>query len=53
MTCETHENYKATYAPKTDCLVCWKIYATRMSLIIKALKIELKELKELIDARRR
>ena len=44
MVCKEHENYKAIYPPKTDCLVCWKIYATRMCLTVKALKIELKEL---------
>lgn len=45
MVCEDHKNYRAIYPPKTDCVVCWKIYATRMRLIVKALKMELKELK--------
>ena len=52
MVCKTHKKYKATYPPKTDCLVCWKIYATRMRRIVKTLKIELKELKELVNAKR-
>lgn len=45
MVCEDHKNYKATYPPGTDCLVCWKIYATRMCLEVKRLKMKLKELK--------
>ena len=50
MVCKDHEDYRAVYSPKEDCLVCWKIYATRMHLIVKELKIKLKELK---NARRR
>ena len=50
MVCKDHEDYQAIYPPKTSCLVCWKIYATRMRLMVKALKIELKELK---NAKRR
>ena len=49
MVCKDHEDYRAIYPPKRDCLICWKIYATRMRLIVKELKIVLKELK---DARR-
>ena len=45
IVCKDHEDYRAIYPPKTDCLVCWKIYATRMRLMVKTLKIELKELK--------
>lgn len=45
MVCKDHESYKAIYPPKNDCISCWKIYATRMRLVNKALKIELKELK--------
>ena len=43
--CEKHESYRAVYPPKTDCLICWKIYATRMHSKVKTLKIILKELK--------
>ncbi|KKN06482.1 hypothetical protein LCGC14_1076740 [marine sediment metagenome] len=45
MICKKHEEYKATYPPKLDCLVCWKIYATRMQRSNMVLKIKLKELK--------
>ena len=45
MTCEDHKDYKAIYPPKVNCLICWKIYATRLRLQVKALKITLKELK--------
>jgi hypothetical protein len=45
VVCEMHPDYKAVYPPKEDCIVCWKIYASRMHLMVKLLKITLKELK--------
>lgn len=45
MTCKDHVTYNAIYPPKTDCIVCWKIYATRMRLNNKILKVALKELR--------
>lgn len=45
MVCKDHKIYNATYPPKIDCIVCWKIYATSMLLINKALRRKLKELK--------
>ena len=54
MVCKDHPNYRAVYPPKTDCIICWKIYTTRMKSIIKDLKVEIKTLKkELKDARKR
>jgi len=50
MVCKDHEDYRAIYPPKHECLICWKIYATRMRLMVKELKIVLKELS---NARRR
>lgn len=50
MVCKDHEDYRAVYSPKEDCLVCWKIYATRMAIKVAVLKTKLKELK---NARRR
>lgn len=45
MTCKDHEEYTAIYPPETDCIACWKIYATHMRLANKVLKITLTELK--------
>ena len=45
LVCKDHEEYKAVYPPKTDCLVCWKIYANRMRRMVKLIKIELMELR--------
>lgn len=50
MACRNHKDYKAIYPPKTDCLICWKIYATNLQLKVKMLKVALKELK---NAKRR
>lgn len=46
MKCKDHVNYNAIYPPKTDCIVCWKIYATNMRIKNKELKVELKRLKD-------
>lgn len=44
--CKDHEDYRAIHPPKEDCLVCWKIYATRMRFMVRNLKVKLKELKD-------
>jgi len=44
MMCTSHKKYKAIYPPKTGCIVCWKIYATRMSQMNVELKAKVKEL---------
>jgi len=38
MKCEEHPKYKAVYPPKGECLICWKIYATKLQLKLKALQ---------------
>lgn len=45
MKCKNHEDYRAIYPPRVDCLICWKIYATSLALKVKAYKIKLRELK--------
>ncbi len=45
MICKDHESYRPVCPPKIDCLVCWKIYVSRMCFIIQELKTDLKELK--------
>lgn len=37
MKCEEHPKYKAIYPPKVACLICWKIYATKLQLKLKEL----------------
>lgn len=50
MVCKDHEDYRGSYPPKTDCLVCWKIYAARLRFTVKMLKNDLERLrKELKD----
>lgn len=38
MQCEDHPKYKGIYSPKDDCLICWKIFATRLNLKLKELQ---------------
>ena len=45
VVCEDHREYEAIYPPKNDCIICWKIYATRMKLANRKLRKKLKELK--------
>ena len=45
VVCEDHRDYGAIYPPKNDCIICWKIYATRMKLANKELRKKLKGLK--------
>ena len=45
LMCKDHKKYKAVHPPKTDCIVCWEIYATRLYQLNKQLKKEVKELK--------
>jgi len=43
--CDKHTTYDAIYPPKVDCIVCWKLYATRLKQVNKKLRKTLKELK--------
>lgn len=38
MKCEEHPKYKVVYPPKDDCLICWKMYATKLLLKLKELQ---------------
>ena len=41
--CCTHSKYNGRSAPKTDCICCWKIYATKLKLTNTKLRKHLRE----------
>lgn len=43
--CDKHTEYTTVYPPKTNCIVCWKLYATRLKQVNMQLRKDIKELK--------
>lgn len=38
LLCAMHPKYKGSLEPKTDCIICWKIYATNLRLQLEKAK---------------
>ena len=41
MRCSEHPKYNGIYAPKVNCITCWKIYAAKLELKLQAQKLKL------------
>jgi len=38
LVCSKHPKYRGVHAPKTDCIICWKIYAANLYEKLQELK---------------
>ena len=38
INCSVHPEYKGLREPKTECIICWKIYASRLRIKMKELE---------------